>query len=192
MRGNRRNIYIEVYGENLWGYHRTWIDRVHNLEPYGTGYILRKANSSGFGDQIVGIRFKFVTWPDMFPGKKVLWIDDIPIPFELVLNNYPKERLPAAEQINAYLQQRAEPESIEMRYVRRREDRYEILETLPFYEPIYVELAFKKEPEQLRREVVVEVQGATLTLATRRISATLFRSTLPFWLEPETTKEYGI
>lgn len=117
-RANRRNVYISVYGENLWGFHRMWIDPVHNLEIGGASYIQGKADPDGSFNSVIGITFGFVTWPGMFPGKKILWIDDIPIPFELVLTNFPEGGLPAAKKINAALQQEeSEEDTCKNRYI---------------------------------------------------------------------------
>ena len=104
-RANRRNVYIEVYGENLWGFHRVWIDKCDNFEYGGSSYITREAkteneNLYSLSDNIIGIRLKFVTWQGMFPGIKTLYIDDLPIPFKLVLNEYPENNLPIAKQLN--------------------------------------------------------------------------------------------
>jgi hypothetical protein len=104
-RANRRNVYIEVYGENLWGFHRVWIDKCDNFEYGGALYITREAKTENedlilLSRNIIGIRLKFVTWQGMFPGIKTLYIDDLPIPFKLVLNEYPENSLPIAKQLN--------------------------------------------------------------------------------------------
>ena len=91
MRGNRRRVNIQVFGENLWGSHHLWIDPIHHLEISGSHIKGDPVFHNGVRDDNKGVSIGLVTWPEMFPGKKVLWFDDIAIPFELVLTKYLKK-----------------------------------------------------------------------------------------------------
>jgi len=62
---------------------------------------------------------------------------------------------------------------------------YEVLDILPYFVPIYVELEITGVAGQNTHTVEVRTSGTTITLSTQETEPGIFRSIKPFWLEPD-------
>ncbi len=90
VRGNRPGWRVEIYGENLWGHHVAWVD--------GTGveaFDCQPLPPTATGKNVRGISVSGVFWSDATPGRRNLRLDELRIPFDLVVNGYPKDKEPS-------------------------------------------------------------------------------------------------
>ena len=173
MRGNRPSFWVEVYGENLWGHHVANIVDEPDLEPLGSSYIWDE--TADVPQHIVGLKFQIVIWPQFAPGRKTLLVDDMPIPFDLIVHGYAEEESP-----------------FELRFVRRDGAVYEEItgEVLPYGAAIAVELQFASDRDEAEKTVELEWDTGEDTSAEAEIVAKpvpqnprLYRSE-PFYLLP--------
>jgi hypothetical protein len=86
-RGNRPRFYVDIYGENLWGLHYQWIDRKTALEFSRPNYICgdgsRNRDWVYCKNDVVGVSYEVIIWSWIKNGMKTLYLDGIPIPFEM-------------------------------------------------------------------------------------------------------------
>ena len=92
MRGNRPGFRVDIYGENLWGVHYPWIDPRTRLELDDNYYICgngerNKGWTACIGQRggVVGISYDLNIWDGVKPGTKMLFLDGVPVTFELVV-----------------------------------------------------------------------------------------------------------
>lgn len=141
---------VEVYGDNLWGYHRvhlpTSVDMVaSDPEPIHSGPAgdLPTSNVIGFRVtvQILGVRpGSEHDIPKATPGGKTLVIDNVVVPFDLDITGFPGATTPA--------------KLLTLRYVELRDGRYVPVEgELKHGSVFYVEAAFDGPPAE-RQHVV--------------------------------------
>lgn len=95
MRGNRPSFYVRMLGDNLWGHHVVNFVEEIGLEPTSMSYIRGEDDGRLRPGNIVGLNLEVVIWPGVTPGRKVLWLDDIPIPFDLRIEGFPSSRTEA-------------------------------------------------------------------------------------------------
>ncbi len=100
MRANCPKFSIEAMGKHFAGLHSVWIDPAYHLE-ITPGYLCSDGSvgewsGCGGGDQIgdgvVGIRMQVLVRNDVTPGRKVLYIDEQPIPFDLEIKGFPESQ----------------------------------------------------------------------------------------------------
>jgi len=94
MRGNRPEFRVDIYGENLWGVHYPWIDPRTRLELEDEYYICGNGERNrgwtaclGQAGGVVGISYGLNIWNGVKPGTKMLFLDGVPVTFELVVPN---------------------------------------------------------------------------------------------------------
>ena len=94
MRGNRPTFRVDIYGENLWGVHYPWIDPRTRLELDDNYYICGNGERNagwtaclGKAGGVVGISYGVNIWNGVKPGTKMLFLDGVPVTFELVVPN---------------------------------------------------------------------------------------------------------
>lgn len=87
-RGNRPRFYLEIYGENLWGAHRVWMDEEHTSIEAMQPKVIRSDDGSR---KILGLQIRFNIWPGAEPGGYTVYFDDYAIPFELDIPNWTPE-----------------------------------------------------------------------------------------------------
>ena len=86
--GDRPSFPLEVFGENLWGTHQPWIEPTTGLVATLQGEIHRGDNPLDPAS-VIGMKMLVYVLPAAKPGRKTLYLDGIPIPFELVIKGYP-------------------------------------------------------------------------------------------------------
>lgn len=91
MRGNRPAFWVTVYGENLWGHHVFNFRHETGLEPTSQRHVRSDSEGLGYPENVVGLSVRIVIWPGVSAGRKVLWLDDTPIPFDLVVEGLETE-----------------------------------------------------------------------------------------------------
>ena len=126
MRGNRPRFTIRVFGDNLWGHHVCWIDGT-DLELITTSPIY-VPKDSGKPHDVAGISMNVNVWPRATPGRKILHVDDIEIPFDLLVEGFP-----------------AVPE---LRFVRFAGGKYEPVAGLRHGDEFFVEARYSEKPQQ--------------------------------------------
>ena len=99
-RGNRPGATLTVLGRDLWGRQRHWIPEESNIEFHRMSYLCADwqdtdtVYSDGFAcldkGGAVGLRFDFTIWWDARPGRHYLYLNDVAIPFDLVIEGYPE------------------------------------------------------------------------------------------------------
>ncbi len=97
-RANRPVFWVTVEGKNLWGRHHFRIEPESDLgdlvnsdiELRGPGQI----KQAGYGppSDVVGLKIELLAWAGATPGRKILYVDDIAIPFDFVVHGYPGEK----------------------------------------------------------------------------------------------------
>ena len=89
--GNRPGFTVKIYGENLWGHHVVWVDAPGiNASRFSPITVDPK---EGLPLNVAGIRVDGLFWSSATPGRKILHVDDLQIPFDLEITGYPEEKL---------------------------------------------------------------------------------------------------
>lgn len=91
MRGNRPKFNIAFYGKNLWGRHDIRVSPqldADNLILSDLEYRCCGEIKGPQGD-VVGLSTEVIVWAGAVPGRKTIFIDDVPIPFDFVVHGHP-------------------------------------------------------------------------------------------------------
>lgn len=104
MRGNCDGFWIAIRGENFAGAQDLWIDPASHMEINKAGWLCANGRMKDWGagwrgcgstkrpgDGVVGLSVKLLFWDGIAPGKRTLWVNGQPIPFEMVIHNYPAD-----------------------------------------------------------------------------------------------------
>lgn len=101
MRGNRPTVYLNLYGENMWGLHYFWLPRESDIEISGLNYICQMQNGEGYPlhsnyhvcmsqGGVLGVQLPLILWPNAKPGPHTLYFNDQEIVFNLNLTGFPE------------------------------------------------------------------------------------------------------
>ena len=95
MRGNRPNILLRIYGENLWGVSRSEIADHPEFEfrlptHWDDTYTTWLFDENGVH---IGRQIQIHLWDGIKPGKYDINVNGVLVPIDLVLNGYPSEQL---------------------------------------------------------------------------------------------------
>jgi hypothetical protein len=91
-RGNLPKFKIQIEGDNMWGHHVVDLGGASDLEPLGRRYMQQGGGTvASVVDprQVKGIELEVVIYARATPGRKVLRVDGVEIPFDFVVRNYP-------------------------------------------------------------------------------------------------------
>ncbi|MCW8887001.1 MAG: hypothetical protein OQK12_17380 [Motiliproteus sp.] len=88
--GNRPFFWINIYGDNLWGFHTLDIKNSIGFDPLGYCSPIREKNSGKF-DNLVGLSCGIRVWPGSTRGTKILRLDNIEIPFDFDITGLPED-----------------------------------------------------------------------------------------------------
>ncbi len=98
MRGNRKSVYLDLFGSNMWGHHDPFLPRESEIEILNRFYICadRQIIAHSFHNTscleqggVIGMRLELMPSPGATPGLKYLKFDGQSVPFILELRNYP-------------------------------------------------------------------------------------------------------
>jgi hypothetical protein len=98
LRGNRKSVYLDLFGSNMWGHHETFLPRETGIEILGRFYICADRQIVSLSSQntscleqggVIGMRLELLPWPQATPGLKYLTFDGQSVPFNFELRNYP-------------------------------------------------------------------------------------------------------
>jgi hypothetical protein len=128
--GNRRGFNVRIFGDNLWGHHVVWAD-AEGIAATRTHGITDPKSEKPL--KVVGIEVQGLFWSAASPGRKVLHLDGIKIPFDLEVKGFPEEKKPPAP---------------ELRFVRLVGGRYEPVAELRHGDEFYVEASYAVKPPQ--------------------------------------------
>ncbi|SDB58446.1 hypothetical protein [Bauldia litoralis] len=160
MRGNCHRVFLTIFGKNLAGPHSIWLDPESHLELIESHFVGVSGSSvptvgymkSVMRDQseTAAINLVFAVWDGIRPGSHVIWLDDIPIVFEI---NFP----PSEAEV-----QPPPVSPARIRYVRPVQDGYAGIEGPLSVDggPYAVEVRYDGEPPG-QRTVAVTVQWPT-------------------------------
>ena len=101
-RSNCDRVWITLTGENLAGAHNVWIDPASHMEIRDAGWTCRNgkrreggagwtkcAVTARAGDGVAAISLRLVLWDGIKPGRRTLWVNGQPVPFDLVIQGHP-------------------------------------------------------------------------------------------------------
>ena len=104
-RANCDRVWITIEGENLAGGHTVWIDPASHMEIRDAGWTCRNGKRRDYGagwtrcggtkragDGVVALSMRLYLWDGIAPGRRTLWVDGKPIPIEMVIHGYPKDK----------------------------------------------------------------------------------------------------
>jgi hypothetical protein len=131
MRGNMAQITIRVFGEHLWGHHVCWIEGTDLEVPTISHIPADKATPKP--DHVIGLSLSVYAFSNASTGRKILHVDDIQIPFDLVMHDVPDAKKPKVP---------------ELRFVRFANDRYEPAAELRHGDEFCVEAVYSAKPNQ--------------------------------------------
>ncbi len=87
--GNRPRFYINIYGDNLWGFHIFGIQSGIGFDPDNCKYIKGSTKASNHG--VIGMRCPTLVWHGVSNGMKTLTLDNIRIPFFFDIKGLPED-----------------------------------------------------------------------------------------------------
>ena len=101
MRGNRDQITLDLYGQNLWGRQYVFMPTFTDIEYRGHNYICNADHGYGSdrtsdwklcmknGGGVKGLSVTLTIWQRAVSGNHVLYVNDQKIPFKLNVINEP-------------------------------------------------------------------------------------------------------
>ena len=99
-RGYRPTATLKVLGDQLWGVQRYWIPNESGIEIERSSYLCSDWQTTGvkYRDHeacfptggAVGLEFELIVWDHARPGRHYLYLNDIAIPIDLTLRDFPE------------------------------------------------------------------------------------------------------
>jgi len=160
MRGNRPTFWIQIYGQNLWGHHVLNFRDAPDLELLDQRYIFQDGRTHSrlwHPERTVGIQATVVIWPGFTPGRKVLLVDDMEIPFDFIPTGY----YPAKT----------------VQFMRPKGEGFVQTNKLYLDEPFYVHVGFDGLPQRVRRDLVLTFDNGdrrTLKISTSKLGLKIY------------------
>lgn len=194
-RANRPKFNITIYGNNLWGRHDIRISPrldtdnlvLSDLELGCCG------NVFGTGREIVGLGMEVLAWAGAVPGRKILYVDDIAIPFDFIIHGHPQED----EVVWPDDATKPREENYKLAFLVESTSGFVAAEGMRVKEGDFfiVEVSFEEPPEETPVVVDLEWDGAVggFSLALNRFagSSTIYRSD-PLVMDSEGSVTYGV